>query len=189
MYFTQVLPGVLAAGQDRMCVPVSPVQCVPEQRQSKGMWKGAFNHCLPNRAQGRKWMLKHNSCNSFAWTQLLWKEVWVRLIRTSYLFIYLWEINILPPLWGMIWRNNTGILFSGSLLMLRSPRDANWNSHLDMWTLLIISWTVHTCRALCHFMKPGERQLILCKCDCYLLIHHVHQFQPQLISDSDKLLN
>lgn len=54
MYFTQVLPGVLAAGQDRMCVPVSPVQCVPEQRQSKGMWKGAFNHCLPNRAQGRK---------------------------------------------------------------------------------------------------------------------------------------
>lgn len=54
MYFTQVLPGVLAAGQDRMCVPVSPVQRVPKQCQSKGMWKGAFNHCLPNRAQGEK---------------------------------------------------------------------------------------------------------------------------------------
>lgn len=54
MYFTQVLPGVLAAGQDRVRVPVSPVQRVPKQRQSEGMGKGAFNHCLPNRGEGRK---------------------------------------------------------------------------------------------------------------------------------------
>lgn len=69
MYFTQVLSRVLVAGQHRMSVPVSPVQRVPKQSQSERMWKGSFNHCLPNRAQGGNHMqLKLHFCFEFCFS-------------------------------------------------------------------------------------------------------------------------
>lgn len=72
----------------------------------------------------------------------------------NFVFIYFWETNILPLLCGMIWVNSTGILFSGCLLMLRSPRDANWNPYWDLMVLFIL-WTVHACRAFCHHMNTS----------------------------------
>lgn len=135
MYFTQVLPRVLAAGQDRMRVPVSPVQRVPKKCQSKGMWKGAFNHCLPNRAQGRKWMLRHNSCNSFALNTASVRRS-LSTVDQNFVFIHLWETK---P--AHTFRNDMKEQRRNSTLRL--PRDADWNPYLDLWILLIIFWTVH----------------------------------------------